>query len=436
MIKKVILKIGKKNIVIILTVFIVLILSITKKIWVFNYKYLDDDKTLRRYVTVLSKEKITDEKIIYIVEYDRNKFLLNISYDKENSSFSHEEFLSKNDFSYGDILTLRGSIFIPSLLNNPYEFNYKRYLNSNNIVALISTDSVEKIGRKIPNIFMYVSFKVKEYINFKVDSNITGKEAALYKSMMYGDDIYLEESIKNDFRDAGISHVLATSGMHMCYILIILKKILKKSNKYINFSINIIAITLFCMISNLSLSVIRAGIMSTISLLDDTFSNKTSSYKKLAISFIILILINPYYIFNSSFILSYLSTLGIISLYNPIYTYLKVKTLLKIKSIQNFRYVSFISNNVHYIYPVFNVFSLSLASFIYILPFQILLFGSVNIFSFVSNILITPVITIEFFIRIFKSFFINYTFYVRHSNDCKFYCTKVSYKYSIAIFKI
>ena len=56
-------------------------------------------------------------------------------------------------YKYGDVLSLRGKIVIPEKLGNPYEFDYKKYLNSKNIVAQISTYDVEVVDVKKSNIF-------------------------------------------------------------------------------------------------------------------------------------------------------------------------------------------------------------------------------------------------------------------------------------------
>ncbi len=393
----------KCNLLIVFSICFIFVISVLKSIYVFNFKYKNDTYNIRRNCIVISKEKVSEDKITYLVKYDSNKFLLNIkmenidSYYDDNGKVKNdskiEEFFSKNEFSYGDVLDFRANIYIPSKLKNPYEFDYKRYLNSNDIVGIFTTNKAEKIGRKVDNIFLYIGSYIKKFINKRVDDNLYDKEARLYKSMLYGDDIYLDDDVKENFSKNGISHILATSGMHMCYLMMILNYATKNLNDKMSFGIKTIFIVFFCIISNLSISIIRAGIMAVIGGIGQISNEKVSSFKRLFISFIILMCINPCYIFNTSFVLSYLSTLGIITLYNLIYTYFSVKTCSISKKLEKL------------LSPIYNILSLSFSSLIFIFPMQVYYFGYINIFSFISNILITPIITVEFFIGFISIFF-------------------------------
>ena len=213
----------KFNSVVFFSILFVFLISSLKSIYIFNFKFASDVNTLRRNCVVLSKNSVSEDKITYLVKYDSNNFLLNI---KKDEDILYDEFINQNEFNYGDVLSFRANIYIPQKLNNPYEFDYKMYLNSNNIVAIFSTDKVEKIGEKKDNIFLYIGSILKNFINKKVDENLQGNEASLYKSMLYGEDIYLSSDVKNYFSNNGLLHILATSGMHMFYIIMILNIIL------------------------------------------------------------------------------------------------------------------------------------------------------------------------------------------------------------------
>lgn len=366
------------------------ILNLVKSIYIFNYKYHTEKVQSRMNCMVIKKEKEEEEKISYVVKYNSNKFILNVymdKYDKSNGDLS--KFCN---YTYGDIITFRGNITIPQKLNNPYEFDYKRYLNSNNIVGTITTYNAQKVDRKIDNILLYIGSIIRENIDIVVDEKMSFEEASLFKSMIYGNDVNLSYEISNSFKENGISHMLAISGLHMMYVIKIINIITKDMNNKVKISLNFLFILIFCIISSMSMSVIRAAIMSIITLMDRNSKNDSkamsiSSYKKLLIAFVILIIYNPYNILNLGFQMSFIATFGIIAYSSTIKSFFEIK--LKI--------------NKKYLY-IIETFSLSLSSSIVIFPLQIYYFGKFELISFVSNIFLSIIMSFEFLIGFLSIF--------------------------------
>lgn len=377
-----------KNILFYLIIFLLFSLNLFKSIYIFNYKYESSKIQNRMNCMIIQKTKHDNDKISYLVKYNSNNFVLNIYENTYTKNDEKVDFKTYANYSYGDILTFRGNISIPKKLNNPYEFDYKKYLNSNNIVATISTYKVEKISNKNGNIAMKFGYYIKEKIDEIIDSKMSGNESSLFKSMIYGNDISLSEDVENSFKENGISHMLAVSGLHLMYIVKILNYILKDMNKKIIIFSNAIFISTFCIISSMSMSIIRASIMSIISITDKNNKISTSSYKKLFIAFVLLLIYNPYSIFNVSFQMSFLATLGIISFKSLISSFFII--VLKV------------SKKIIYIT---DIISISLSANILILPLQIYYFNKFEPISLISNILLSPIISIEFFIG-FTSLFL------------------------------
>lgn len=395
----------KNKILIIVLIIILFVLNLIKSIYVFNFKYKTSDTYSKMRCMVIQKEKIEKDKISYLVEYNSNKFILNIysdSYADESEKIDINEFAN---FRYGDVLEFRGKITIPEKLNNPFEFDYKKYLNSNNIVATIITYKVENVDKVTGNIFVKFGNIIRENIDRVIDNKMPKEEASLFKSMLYGNDLDLSDDIKEGFNKNGISHMLAVSGMHLMYILKILNFVTKDMNKKFSNFLNLSVIFLFCVISSMSVSVIRASIMAGIGIIcsnkkeckneveDDKNKkeyNNSSVYMKLLIAFFAIVIYNPYSIFNISFQMSFLATLGIVSYNSLVYSYFTV--ILKIS--RRYKYI-------------IEILSLSISANILILPLQIYYFGKFELISFLSNILFSPVISFEFllgFISIFLGF--------------------------------
>ena len=368
----------KDSKIIIITIVILIFLSIIRKVYIFEFKYEAEDN-LKIRAMVISKEKETEDKVSYIVKYDSNQFLLNI-YDYKTGD---------NVYNYGDVLEFRGSINKIEMLGNPYEFDYKKYLNSNNIVTTISAyNGVECIGKTNGNLIFKFCYTFRDLLDERISEYLPKREANLYKSMIYGNDIYLDEDIKENFRKNGLSHVLAVSGLHLMYLVIILDIIFKKSNVRKAKFVYYILIFGYLVISGMSISAIRASIMSILVISNE--NNTKKKYINIAISYIILVIYNPYVIFSVSGIMSYLATIGIITFNSLMYSFFEVK--IKVPKFTR---------------GIFKILSTTISSLILLFPVQIYYFGVIELRLFVSCVITNSIFSFIYligFIALFLSF--------------------------------
>lgn len=371
-----------KKYILLISIIVLVFLSIIKKVYVFEYKY-NEENNLKIRVMVISKEKEIEDKVSYIIKYDNNNFLLNIYNNKTVD----------NVYNYGDVLEFRGSINKIEMLGNPYEFDYKKYLNSNNIVTTISAyNGVEYIGRINGNLILKFCYTFRDLLDERISNFLPEKEANLYKSMIYGNDIYLAEDIKSNFRKNGLSHVLAVSGLHLMYLVSIIDIMLKKSNvRKANF-VYYILILGYLVLSGMSISAIRASIMSIFAILNGN-NNENSAKKKyinIAISYIILVIHNPYVIFSVSGVMSYLATIGVISFNSLIYSFFEIK--LKVPKVTR---------------GIFKILSTTISSLILLFPVQIYYFGIIEFRLFISCVITNCIFSFIYligFISLFLSF--------------------------------
>lgn len=361
----------------------------------FNIKYKNEKEDTKMHVSVIKNENISEDKISYLVSYDSSNFILNIYKEDKKKNLKIDPNFST--FAYGDILEIRSKIQIPEKLNNPYEFDYKRYLNSNNIVGTIAVYNVEKVGNNSTNILFKFSYFLRDDIGKKIEKYLPEKEAGLFKSIIYGDDRSLDEEIKNNFSKNGILHLIAVSGSHMAIILLIMSFLDKLFSKNINLIINIVIILTFCVISGMCLSTIRAAITASICLVCKNFNIKINTYIKILISFLCIFIYNPYTIFNIGCTMSYLATIGIVMFYPLIFSLIDIMfiNLFRIKYTKPRGIKIYIFN---FFSSINKLFSISIAAQIMIIPIQFIYFNTFEITSFISNILVVAITTVETFI--------------------------------------
>lgn len=216
------------------------------------------------------------------------------------------------ELKYGDIIKFKGEFNEPSDARNYKGFNYKNYLKSQGIYGSLEISEVEVIEKENINIFLKYSQKIRG----KIISNLNyifknSKEAGIALGMIIGDDDFLEEEIEENFKKSSLTHILCVSGANVAYIttmcLFLFKKI--KKSKRVAYYFCFIFIIFFMLLTGLSASVVRAGIMGIIMIFSKIFYRKLDVYNSLALATFIILLKNPFSILDIGFQLSFLATL-------------------------------------------------------------------------------------------------------------------------------
>ena len=223
----------------------------------------------------------------------------------------------------------------------------------------------------------YYCLKLKETINLKVNTSMSDGNAGLLSGMLFGDKAGIDYDTAKAFRNSGIAHLLAVSGLHTalwCGMLLSLLKILRAGNK-VGVFVCILFLTGFCTVSAFTPSVIRASIMTGCAMLAPLVKRRADSFNSLGLAVTVLLILNPYTVHNISFQLSAAATLGV--LFSVPYTQ-KIFTKFKdipIKQIRSFT-----------LYILSSII-VSLFSGIFTLPVSAYHFGVVTLLSPIANIL-------------------------------------------------
>ena len=155
-----------------------------------------------------------------------------------------------------------------------------------------------------------------------------GAAGGLLLALLCGAKEYTSLDISSAFRNAGLSHILALSGMHLSMFsgidLFFGKKI---GRKKLSFIIRIIALILFVWFAGLSPSLLRAFICSLLMIIAALANvKKPDMLMILAFSFLCQTIIAPEHLFNTGFILSYSALAGIL-VFNKFFQQLYMKFL-------------------------------------------------------------------------------------------------------------
>ena len=252
-----------------------------------------------------SKYSINDKQIegyIYDCQVDDNKTVFKIK-GKENILITYYDNLS---CKFGQKIKATGEIKIPNPNTNFNLFNYQNYLLSEKINYTFLATKLEIVSHKT-NIFYQIKnslynhtkkFKTKTYLN----------------ALVLGNDNNINDNVKNSYQINGISHLLAISGaqitMFSCLLLFLLNKIFTKN---ISYFLTILILIFYLFITNFQASILRATIFFIIITINKQFELKVDTLTLLVITCAILLIYNPFYIYNLGFLLSFVITFYLIA---------------------------------------------------------------------------------------------------------------------------
>lgn len=219
---------------------------------------------------------------------------------------------TKHAYQYGDELLISNRYTEVEAPKNPYEFDYKRYLHNRGIAhqIFINESEVRVLARNKENGIKRYALALRQKMILKYNTFIADKEAASVAStLILGYKAELSREVLSAYSKTGTMHVLSVSGMHVGIVFFILSRALwfmgrTKKLRILRAAIIISLIWFYALITGFSPSVSRAALMLSIYVLGKAVNRQTNSYNLVAASAVILLIYNPYFLFDVGFQLS------------------------------------------------------------------------------------------------------------------------------------
>ncbi len=281
----------------------------------------------------------------------------------------------------GEIILFKQKPQLVKNNGNPFEFDYKKYLERKRIyrqVYLSDEDWIESSeSQLLPSLIAEQTRGklLQIYRNQPIDST----ELEILSALTLGYKRDLDPDTKRVFSSAGAMHVLAVSGLHVGIIFWLISLLFGFLRKFRNGRIFFVFIVLdilwaYAFITGLSPSVVRATLMFSIFLIGENLNRKANVYNSLAASAFVILLINPNNIFEIGFQLSYSAVFTIVFLQPKLAKYIN-----STKRIPNF---------------FLTLFTVSLAAQIGTIPFTLYYFGRFPIYFWLTNTLMIPAVMV------------------------------------------
>ncbi len=272
-------------------------------------------------MTVLNEEYSSEYSSAYVVRIEKIG-------DKDTSlkAIFFEDF--ENELYVGDTVYLNARLMpMDSMVYGIDAQNL--VLDDDVLLCCIADDSesgvVKHFDREAPlykklfsrNGALVVLSELREGISDRATRLLGEETGALACGFLIGDTSEMSEVTIRDFRRAGVSHILAVSGMHISIILAVVeflfrKLYLPKSVRII--TVSILALVLLCL-TGFSMSALRAVLMLLISYMIFTVSEEADAPTVLFVSVFIMLLLVPYSVYDVGMWMSFLATLGLVTVY-------------------------------------------------------------------------------------------------------------------------
>ena len=295
---------------------------------------------------------------------------------------------SSNKIKFGNKLMFNSILSDIKNSGNPDEFDYRKYL----AFHLISRQTYIKSKNwkilsedKGNKIFLY-SAKLRNYLlSIYKKNNITDKEFSVLSALTLGYKNKLDEQTKKSYSSSGAMHILAVSGLHVGIIYFIISHLLTFLNKktithIIKTILIIIILWTYALLTGLSASVMRSTTMFMFVAISGPMKRYTNIYNTIAASALLLLCINPFYIYDVGFQLSYLAVTGIVFFYNKIYS---------IFEIHNF-----------FIDKIWSLTSVSIAAQLSTFPIALFYFHIFPNYFLLTNMIVIPFATLLIYLAI------------------------------------
>lgn len=192
-------------------------------------------------------------------------------------------------------------------------YNECLYLKAEGYDCKTFPESLEKTGER-HNTAGTIAAAWNHRIKNVLETILPQKESALAEAMITGDRDDIDAGIEELYTHAGVTHILCISGLHMSllafYISVILRRISHQSQR------KTVAATLcicmaFLFLTGFSPSSVRAVVMISLVCLGQMIYQRHEWLNSIALAALVILLVNPLYLWSAGFQLSFLSVLGI-----------------------------------------------------------------------------------------------------------------------------
>ena len=221
--------------------------------------------------------------------------------------------LSDDEPALGTIVRIKGSPKAPEVQRNPGCFDEASYFKSLSIVSEIKDAEIEASGIKASFFkrayyqILEILYRLKYRMQDVFTAALPGEEGALLAALCIGTKNLLDTEVKEMFQSAGISHILAVSGLHISIAGAFIYKLLKRLQCKVTTSavLSLIFVFFYSVTISDSVSARRALLMYAVIMISKIIGDGCDIITSLSLVCIILTILDPLSVIQTAFALSF-----------------------------------------------------------------------------------------------------------------------------------
>lgn len=234
-----------------------------------------------------------------------------------------------SSWTEGSRVTAYPEVYTVAAPQNPYQFNYARYLYLQGITheAKVRKGILEvNPGNGGKAYARKIRADLRKILS---DSGLKDAPLALLSAMLLGERDFLDQGTTDAFRDAGAIHILAISGLHIGILLVAFHFLLSPllalpHGRHIRLFILLVVLWGYAYLTGLQPSACRAVSMWSFMAWTTVLGRRGRGMNSLSLSFLFLLLLaDPYMLFQPGFQLSYAAVLAILHLHPILLSWIK-----------------------------------------------------------------------------------------------------------------
>ena len=268
---------------------------------------------------------------------------------------------------YGQILQTTASLSLPRSARNDGGLDLRFYYFSQGIVCTAFSGSGFVSLEDGETDFYGTLLALRDWSNTALIDMMGRVNGALAASMLHGYTDHVPDSVLADFRDSGIAHLLAVSGLHVSLLIGALVFLLRHRGYKLQLAVVAAFLLFYCAFTAFAASTVRASIMTICLLLARALWRRSDALSSLSLAFLLIVSISPFALFTAGFQLSFTAVLGILLLY-PVFS-AAFKRLPR---------------------PLGNSFALSISANVATLPATAANFNRLPLLAVAANLLVVP----------------------------------------------
>jgi competence protein ComEC len=215
----------------------------------------------------------------------------------------------------GDTLVIAGRLCAPRPARNPGGFDYRSYLAQRGATTALRSGVRDFVARRerfgTPPVPALID-AAHNFLRRAIDALYTGDTRDIMAGLLLGDAGMIRDEVSDDFRDAGVIHILSVSGLHASIILVLVLVPLGRLPSAVRAILACAAIWFYAALTGMAAPVTRTAVMATVLLAGGTLQRLGRSPNTLGVAGLLILAADPLALFQTGFQLSFAAVAGIL----------------------------------------------------------------------------------------------------------------------------